>query len=147
MASGAVRPSIYRMLAIDLTGRRALVAGVADDAGFGFAIAKALAEAGATVCVGTWPPALKIFQNLLDRGKMDESRRLADGTLLQFEKVYPLDAAFDTLEDMPEDVRTNKRYADVGDPSVAGLAQRMRADFGEPSLDILVHSLANGPEV
>src|SRR5437667_3453174 len=23
---------------------------------FGFAIAKALAEAGATVCVGTWPP-------------------------------------------------------------------------------------------
>jgi len=34
------------MLNIDLTGRRALVAGVADDGGFGFAIAKALAEAG-----------------------------------------------------------------------------------------------------
>ncbi|MEX2152816.1 MAG: enoyl-[acyl-carrier-protein] reductase [Gemmatimonadaceae bacterium] len=135
------------MLAIDLTGRRALVAGVADDAGFGFAIAKALAEAGASVCVGTWPPALKIFQNLLDRGKMDESRKLSNGELLRFEKVYPLDAAFDTLEDMPEDVRTNKRYLDVGDPSVAGLAQRMRADFGEQSLDILVHSLANGPEV
>ena len=135
------------MLAIDLAGRRALVAGVADDAGFGFAIAKALAEAGASVCVGTWPPALKIFQNLLDRGKMDESRKLSNGELLRFEKVYPLDAAFDTLEDMPEDLRTNKRYADVGDPSVAGLAQRMRADFGEQSLDILVHSLANGPEV
>lgn len=135
------------MLAIDLAGRRALVAGVADDAGFGFAIAKALAEAGASVCVGTWPPALKIFQNLLDRGKMDESRKLSNGELLRFEKVYPLDAAFDTLDDMPEDVRTNKRYADVGDPSVAGLAQRMRADFGEQSLDILVHSLANGPEV
>jgi enoyl-[acyl-carrier protein] reductase I len=44
------------MLAIDLTGRRALVAGVADDAGYGFAIAKALAAAGASVCVGTWPP-------------------------------------------------------------------------------------------
>ena len=40
------------MLAIDLTGKRALVAGVSDDGGFGFAIAKALAEAGATVCVG-----------------------------------------------------------------------------------------------
>jgi len=135
------------MLAIDLAGRRALVAGVADDAGFGFAIAKALAEAGASVCVGTWPPALKIFQNLLDRGKMDESRKLSNGELLRFEKVYPLDAAFDTLDDMPEDVRTNKRYADIGDPSVAGLAERMRADFGEQSLDILVHSLANGPEV
>jgi len=54
------------MLAIDLSGRRALVAGVADDAGYGFAIAKALGEAGATVCVGTWPPALNIFLNLLE---------------------------------------------------------------------------------
>ena len=34
------------MLAIDLTGKRALIAGVSDDGGFGFAIAKALAEAG-----------------------------------------------------------------------------------------------------
>ena len=41
------------MLNIDLRGRRALVAGVADDGGFGFAIAKALGEAGASVCVGT----------------------------------------------------------------------------------------------
>src|SRR5437764_9646054 len=103
------------MLAIDLSGKRALVAGVADDAGFGFAIAKELAEAGATVCVGTWPPALKIFLNLLERGKMDESRKLSNGRAMQFEKIYPLDAAFDTLEDMPEEVRTNKRYADVGD--------------------------------
>jgi enoyl-[acyl-carrier protein] reductase I len=39
------------MLSIDLAGKRALVAGVADDTGFGFAIAKAMAEAGATVCV------------------------------------------------------------------------------------------------
>ena len=30
------------MLPIDLTGKRALVAGVADDGGFGFAIANAL---------------------------------------------------------------------------------------------------------
>ena len=135
------------MLAINLAGKRALVAGVADDAGFGFAIAKALAEAGASVCVGTWPPALNIFQNLLERGKIDESRKLASGKLLQFEKIYPLDAAYDTLVDMPEDVRTNKRYKDVGDPSVNGLAQRLRSDFGEQPLDILVHSLANGPEV
>jgi enoyl-[acyl-carrier protein] reductase I len=135
------------MLSIDLTGKRALVAGVADDAGFGFAIAKALAEAGASVCVGTWPPALNIFQNLLERGKIDESRKLSTGQLLQFEKIYPLDAAFDTLAEMPEELRTNKRYKDVGDPSVAGLAERMRADFGDGSLDVVVHSLANGPEV
>lgn len=135
------------MLAIDLTGKRAFVAGVADDAGFGFAIAKALAQAGAAVCVGTWPPALNIFKTLLERGKLDESRRFGDGRLLEFEKIYPLDAAFDTLEDMPEDLRSSKRYKDVGDPSVAGVAAQLRADFGEPAFDILVHSLANGPEV
>src|SRR5262245_48872195 len=135
------------MLAIDLKGKRALVAGVADDAGFGFAIAKALVEAGATVCAGTWPPALNIFQNLLERGKMDESRKLSNGQLMTFEKIYPMDAAFDTLQDMPEELRANKRYKDVGDPSITGVVDRMRQDFGEQPLDILVHSLANGPEV
>jgi enoyl-[acyl-carrier protein] reductase I len=136
-----------RMLNIDLTGRRALVAGVADDGGFGFAIAKSLAEAGASVVVGTWPPALNIFLNLLERGKMDESRRLSDGSLLTFEKIYPLDAVFDTYDAIPEDLRTSKRYKDVGDCSIDGVAQRLVADFGEQPLDIVVHSLANGPEV
>jgi enoyl-[acyl-carrier protein] reductase I len=135
------------MLNIDLTGRRALVAGVADDGGFGFAIAKSLAEAGASICVATWPPALNIFNNLLERGKMDESRKMPDGSLLTFEKIYPLDAAFDTLADAPEDIRTNKRYKELGDFSIDGLRQRVTADFGISSLDIVVHSLANGPEV
>jgi enoyl-[acyl-carrier protein] reductase I len=135
------------MLNIDLTGKRALVAGVADDGGFGFAIAKAMIRAGATVCVATWPPALNIFLNLLERGKMDESRKLPDGTLLNFERIYPLDAVFDRLEDAPAEIRENKRYKELGDFSVAGLAARMRADFGDQPLDILVHSLANGPEV
>ena len=135
------------MLNIDLSGRRALVAGVADDGGFGFAIAKALAEAGASVSVGTWPPALNIFNNLLERGKMDESRKLSNGELLQFEKIYPLDAAFDTMADVPEDVKSSKRYKDTGDFSIDGLATHIRNDFGENGLDIVVHSLANGPEV
>jgi enoyl-[acyl-carrier protein] reductase I len=135
------------MLNIDLTGRRAFVAGVADDAGFGFAIAKSLAEAGATVSVGTWPPALTIFNNLLERGKMDESRRFSNGGMLQFEKIYPLDAAYDTIADAPDDIRTSKRYKEVGDFSIAGLVDKLTTDFGEKPLDIVVHSLANGPEV
>jgi enoyl-[acyl-carrier protein] reductase I len=135
------------MLNIDLSGRRALVAGVADDNGYGFAIAKALAEAGASVSVATWPPALKIFLNLLERGKIDESRRMSDGSLLTFERIYPLDAAYDTLDEAPEEIRTNKRYQETGDFSIVGLASRLVADFGERPLDIVVHSLANGPEV
>src|SRR5947207_13618647 len=129
---------ITQMLNIDLTGRRALVAGVADDAGFGFAIAKALAEAGARVSVGTWPPALNIFMNLLERGKMDTSRKLSSGQLLEFEKVYPLDASFDTLADAPEDIRTNKRYKDPGDFSIDGMVRRIESDLGRAALEISI---------
>ncbi|MBM4194077.1 MAG: enoyl-[acyl-carrier-protein] reductase [Gemmatimonadetes bacterium] len=135
------------MLSLNLSGKRALVAGVADGEGFGFAIAKALHEAGASVCVATWPPALNIFRNLLERGKMDDARRLADGSLMDFERIYPLDAAYDSLEDAPEEIRTNKRYKDVGDFSIDGLGAALSNDFGAQPLDILVHSLANGPEV
>ncbi|MEO8909017.1 MAG: enoyl-[acyl-carrier-protein] reductase [Gemmatimonadaceae bacterium] len=135
------------MLNIDLSGKRALVAGVADDAGFGFAIAKSLAEAGASVSVGTWPPALNIFMNLMERGKMDASRLLSSGQLLKFEKIYPLDASYDTLADAPEDIRTNKRYKETGDFSIDGLVRSIESDFGKNSLDIVIHSLANGPDV
>lgn len=135
------------MLKIDLKGKRALVAGVADDGGFGFAIAKAMIQAGASVCVATWPPALNIFLNLLERGRIDEARKLPDGSLLEFERIYPLDAMFDTFDDVPDDIRESKRYKGTGDYSIAGLATQMKADFGSQPLDILVHSLANGPEV
>jgi enoyl-[acyl-carrier protein] reductase I len=135
------------MLPIDLTTKRALVAGVADDWGFGFAIAKALAEAGASVSVGTWPPALGIFEKLLERGKMAESMKMRDGSQLRFERIYPLDAGFDSLDDAPAEIRENKRYRERGDFSIHGLTDRLIADFGSPCLDIVIHSLANGPEV
>jgi enoyl-[acyl-carrier protein] reductase I len=137
------------MLSIDLRGKRAFVAGVADDGGFGFAIAKSLAEAGATVCVGTWPPALGIFETLIRRGKLDASMRFEHGEgKLSFERVYPLDAEYDSMDDMPAELRENKRYKDLGDVSIGGLARRFTTDFGEqPCLDIVVHSLANGSEV
>ena len=54
--------------------------------------------------VATWPPAFKIFLSLLERGTMDDSRRLADA---------------------PEDVRSNKRYAEIGAFSITALAQRL----------------------
>jgi enoyl-[acyl-carrier protein] reductase I len=135
------------MLAIDLSGKRAFVAGVADDGGFGFAIAKALAEAGASVCVGTWPPALGIFQTLLRRGKLDASLVMANGKKLDLERIYPFDAEFDTHADMPEEIRENKRYKEHGDVSIQASVERLKQEFGESCVDIVVHSLANGPEV
>ncbi|PHT58906.1 hypothetical protein CQW23_01269 [Capsicum baccatum] len=133
------------VLPIDLRGKRAFIAGVADDNGYGWAIAKSLAAAGAEILVGTWVPALNIFETSLRRGKFDESRVLPDGSLMEITKVYPLDAVFDSLEDVPEDIKTNKRYAGSSKWTVSEVAESVKEDFG--SIDILVHSLANGPEV
>uniref|UniRef100_A0A151S044 Enoyl-[acyl-carrier-protein] reductase [NADH], chloroplastic n=1 Tax=Cajanus cajan TaxID=3821 RepID=A0A151S044_CAJCA len=132
-------------LPIDLKGKRAFIAGVADDNGYGWAIAKSLAAAGAEILVGTWVPALNIFESSLRRGKFDESRKLKDGSLMEIAKVYPLDAVYDNPEDVPEDVKANKRYAGASNWTVQEVAESVKKDFG--NIDILVHSLANGPEV
>ncbi|KAK6126867.1 hypothetical protein DH2020_039390 [Rehmannia glutinosa] len=127
--SGASDKQTLPGLPVDLRGKRAFIAGIADDNGYGWAIAKSLAAAGAEILVGTWVPALNIFETSLRRGKFDESRVLPDGSLMEITKVYPLDAVFDCPEDVPEDE----------------VAESVKQDFG--TIDILVHSLANGPEV
>ncbi len=133
------------MLPIDLTGKRAFVAGVADDHGYGWGIVRALAQAGASICVGTWPPVLRIFNRSLERGSLDLS--LPGGGEIEFEKIYPMDAVFDTPEDVPDEVKQDKRYRDLTDYTLQEVADALRSDFGESCLDVLVHSLANGPEV
>ncbi|KAH9302471.1 hypothetical protein KI387_014054, partial [Taxus chinensis] len=132
-------------LSIDLRGKRAFIAGIADDNGYGWAIAKSLAAAGAEILVGTWVPAMNIFETSWKRGKFDESRILPNGSLMEISKIYPMDAVYDTPEDVPEDVKSNKRYAGASNWTVQELAECVKQDFG--SIDILVHSLANGPEV
>lgn len=133
------------MLKIDLRGKRAFIAGIGDDQGFGWAIAKALAEAGAEIIIGTWTPLMKIFTTSLSMGKFDESRKLSDGSLMQIAKIYPLDASFDTLEDVPQDILENKRFKEASGYTISEVAASFAKDFG--TLDIFIHSLANGPEV
>lgn len=143
--SGAVPNNPLPGLPIDLRGKRAFIAGVADDNGYGWAIAKSLAAAGAEILVGTWVPALNIFESSLRRGKFDESRILPDGSLMEITKVYPMDAVFDNPDDVPEDIKANKRYSGSLNWTVQEVAESVKQDFG--SIDILIHSLANGPEV
>lgn len=133
------------MLKINLKGKRAFIAGIGDDQGYGWAIAKALADAGAEILIGTWTPLMKIFITSLEKGKFDESRKLSDGTLMQIAKVYPLDASFDTPDDVPAEIKENKRYKDADGYTIEEVAKAIEKDFG--SIDIFVHSLANGPEV
>jgi enoyl-[acyl-carrier protein] reductase I len=132
------------VLAIDLTGKHALVAGVGDERGFGFSIAKALAEAGAKVSVATWPPLLKMFKLMLARPTSEPFLTLGNGKKLELAAIYPFDADYDRLEEVPAEVKDHRRYADAGDFTTSGLAAAVAANGG---VDIVVHSLANGPEV
>lgn len=141
----AARAAPQMALPIDLTGKVAFVAGVADSTGYGWAIAKALAEAGAKITVGTWPPVLGIFTKSLEAGKFDADMVLSDGSKMVIEKVYALDAVFDGPEDVPDEVKNNKRYAGCASFTISECATAVEADYGK--IDILVHSLANGPEV
>ena len=52
-------------------------------------------------------PALSIFETSLRRGKFDKSRQLSNGGLLEFAHIYPMDAVYDTPEDVPEEVRSS----------------------------------------
>lgn len=133
------------MLKIDLRGKKAFVVGIGDDKGFGWAIAKALAEAGATILVGTWAPIYKIFLMSLEQGKFDESRILPDGSQLSFSSIYPIDAVYDTMDDVPPEVRENKRYKELEAYTISDVVKKIEQEHGK--IDILVHSLANGPEV
>jgi enoyl-[acyl-carrier protein] reductase I len=133
------------MLKIDLRGKRAFIAGIGDDNGYGWAIAKALAEAGAEILIGTWAPIIKIFKTSWALGKFDESRRLSDGRMMEYAALYPMDAVFDQMSDVPEEIRTNKRYAELSNYAIADLAKLVAAEYGQ--IDILIHSLANAPEV
>lgn len=131
--------------ASDLKGKVAFVAGVADSNGYGWAIARALADAGATIIVGTWPPVLNIFKNSLERGSFDNDSGLSDGSKMTIEKIYPLDAVFDEPADVPDEVKSNKRYAGLDGYTISEVAEAVKNDYGK--IDIVVHSLANGPEV
>merc|ERR1712129_102566 len=132
-------------LEVDLKGKVAFVAGVADSTGYGWAICKALAEAGATVTVGTWPPVLGIFEKSLKAGKFDDDMILSDGSKMEIAKIYPLDAVYDEPADVPEDVMNNKRYAGLDGFTISEVAKKLEKDYGK--VDVLIHSLANGPEV
>lgn len=131
---------------VDLTGKVAFLCGASSEKGYGWAIAKELATAGATVIFGTWPMGLRIFQASLKKKSMDEARTLRDGRLMEIVKVYPLDAVYDHPGQVPEEIANNKRYKDLENGfTIQQVVDQVEKDFGK--IDILVHALANGPEV
>lgn len=130
---------------MDLKGKKAFIAGIGDDQGFGWAIAKALAEQGCEILIGTWTPILKIFTQSWSMGKFDASRKLKNGKMMEYLKVYSLDAVFDKPEDVPQEIKENKRYQDSTGYTISEVAAQVAKEYGQ--IDFLIHSLANGPEV
>jgi hypothetical protein len=65
VVSDALSLRMSQGLNVDMRGKIVFIGGVADSTGYGWAIAKACAEAGAKILLGTWPPVMPIFQVLL----------------------------------------------------------------------------------
>ncbi len=68
---------------------------------------------------------------------------------LTVEKMLPCDVSYDTLADVPEAIRGDRRYKRVeeqhGDYSIEGLMKAVKESHG--GIDILIHSIAFSPEI
>jgi enoyl-[acyl-carrier protein] reductase I len=140
------------MIPLDLNGKLALVTGVGDNVGFAWHIAKALQAAGARLVFAVHPRLLNIVDNILHSDHEDDvgSRVLPFGAgTLKVEKMLPCDVGFDTMADVPEATRTDRRYKRVedkyGDYTIAGAVGTVAKEFG--GIDVLIHSVAFSPEI
>src|SRR5207237_9180114 len=100
------------MIPIDLGGKVALVTGVGDNESFAWFIAKGLQAAGARLVFAVHPRMIRIVEGFLTGDGPDDvaSRALPYGAgALKVEKVLPCDVSYDTLADVDEKTRTDRR--------------------------------------
>jgi enoyl-[acyl-carrier protein] reductase I len=134
------------MIPIDLSGKVALVTGVGDDRSFAWYIAKALQAAGARLLFSVHPRFMTIVESFLERETDAESRVLPFGAgTLKVEKLIPCDVSFDTMDDVDEKTRNDRRYQKHGDYSIQGMMNAVTAHCNQ--IDVLIHSVAFSPEI
>jgi enoyl-[acyl-carrier protein] reductase I len=140
------------MIPLNLDGKVALVTGVANDLSFAWYIAKALQAAGARLIFSCHPRMIRMVDTYLTSDKKEdvEARVLPFGAgSLKAEKILPCDVSYDTLADVPSEMRTDRRLTRVeqqyGDYSIQGMMAAIAKDF--PAIDILIHSVAYSPEI
>ena len=135
------------MIPIDFTGKVALVTGVGDNESFAWFIAKYLAAAGARIVLASHPRVCGIVDSFLTRDTDRDSRELPyDRGEFKVEKLVPCDASYDTMADVPEEIRTDRRYAKLNaDYSIEGMVNAVGKEFG--GIDILIHSIAFSREI
>ena len=133
------------MIPIDFAGKVALVTGVGDNESFAWFIAKGLRAAGAKVVLACHPRVVGIVESFLTREVDKEARLLPDGSEFAVEKVYACDASYDTMDDVPPEVKGDRRYAKFSDYSIHGTVAQVGRDFGH--IDMLIHSIAFSREI
>ncbi len=134
------------MIPLDLSGKVALITGVGNDESFAWFIAKALQAAGARLIFSVHPRMVNIVQGTLEMESKAESRVLPFGKgTLKPEKVIPCDVEFDTMDQVPEEIRNNKKISKYGDFSIKDMIDTIKKEFD--SVDILIHSVAFSSEI
>ena len=135
------------MIPIDLSGKVALVTGVGDNLSFAWYIGKTLQAAGAKIVLACHPRMMNIVDGLLRTTQADdvEARKLPDGSEFKPEKILPCDASYDTPADVPESVRTDRRYAKFPAFTIQETVDAVGQEFG--GIDILIHSIAFSSEI
>lgn len=134
------------MIPIDLSGKVALVTGVGDNESFAWFISKALKAAGAKIVLASHPRVVGIVESFLSRDMDAESRKLpVVGGELKVEKVYALDARFDTMADVDEATRNDKRWNKFPFYAIKEVIDAVGKEFG--GIDILIHSIAFAKEI
>jgi enoyl-[acyl-carrier protein] reductase I len=133
------------MIPIDLSGKVALVTGVGDNESFAWFISKALQAAGAKVVLACHPRVVGIVESVLTRDADKESRLLPDGSEFKPAKVLPCDASYDTMDDVPAEVKADRRYAKFPEYSIHGTVEAVGKEFG--GIDVIVHSIAFSREI
>jgi enoyl-[acyl-carrier protein] reductase I len=84
---------------------------------------------------------------MLSKGKFDASLEFEGGGKMIFKKIYPFDALYDSPDDVPAEIKEDKRYREYDAYTISEIAAQLKEDLGGRGLDFLIHSLANGPEV
>jgi enoyl-[acyl-carrier protein] reductase I len=140
------------MIPLDLSGKLALITGVGDNESFAWFIAKAQQAAGARLVFAVHPRMIRIVEGILGSDKPEDvaSRVLPHGAgTLRVEKVLPCDVSYDSMADVPPEIRGDRRYTRVEeqykDYSIQGLMKAVGDAYG--AIDILIHSVAFAPEI
>ncbi len=119
------------MIPIDLTGKYAIVTGVADNIGFGWHIAKTLQDAGAQVIVSCHPRVRNILERYLTKDRYTESRQLP------YSKFN-----FSPLAVVACDLSADYTAENTGVEQLALQLQPITQH-----IDVVIHSVAFSPEI